>query len=148
MTYTFDLGVALKPAENLPATTNLQFEVDIIVDKSYNRGEVLKNVIKTTEDFISVDKHKMGDNIYISELTRQISTINGVTNLIELRVYNIYSDGYSNSTARHKGCVKRAIGEENILFNWKTEKLKKVIDDRLDRSYVINRLQIRCNYLF
>ncbi|MCK9544496.1 MAG: hypothetical protein M0R03_20955 [Novosphingobium sp.] len=85
--------VVVKPGK----IVNLQFEVDIIVDKSYNRGEVLKNVIKTTEDFISVDKHKMGDNIYISELTRQISTINGVTNLIELRVYNIYSDGYSNN---------------------------------------------------
>lgn len=85
--------VVIKPGKII----NLQFEADLIIDKSYNRGEVLQNVMNTIEAFMNIDKHKMGDNIYISDLMKQITLVKGVINLIDLRVYNIFADGYSNN---------------------------------------------------
>jgi len=41
--------------------------------------------------------------------------------------YILNSDGYSNTTARHKNIIKNAVGENNILFFVDTNKLKNII---------------------
>ena len=78
---------------------NLQFEVDIFVDKNYNTSDVVANVIKTIEDYMDINKHQMGDDIFVGDIEKVISKVDGVLNLIELRVFNIYDDtkGYSNT---------------------------------------------------
>jgi hypothetical protein len=76
---------------------NLQFEVDIFVDKNYNTSDVVTNVINSIKDYMDINKHQMGDDIFVGDIEKEISKIDGVLNLIELRVFNVYGLGYSSS---------------------------------------------------
>lgn len=74
---------------------NLTFEVDVMMDKDYNKGDISKEIINTIISYMDVNKHNMGEEIYVSDLEKEISKIDGVINLISLRVYNKYTEGYS-----------------------------------------------------
>lgn len=76
---------------------NLQFEIDLYVDKNYNTSDVLTNVINTVKKYMDIHSLQMGDDIFVGDIEKEISKIDGVLNLIELRVFNIYGDGYSNT---------------------------------------------------
>jgi hypothetical protein len=85
--------VVVKPGRVI----NLQIEVDIMVNKGFNDNDVVRNVINEISSFFDVNNHKMGENIYVSQLISNILDIDGVRNLIDLRIYNIFSGAYSNS---------------------------------------------------
>ena len=74
---------------------NLQFEIDLFIDKNYNPSDVIFNVSSKVRDYMDVNGHQMGDDIFVGDIEKEISKIDGVANLIDLRVYNIYSSGYS-----------------------------------------------------
>jgi hypothetical protein len=76
---------------------NLQFEVDLYVDKNYITSDVVTNVINKISDYMNINKLQMGDDIFVGDIEKEISKIDGVLNLIELRVFNIFENGYSNS---------------------------------------------------
>ena len=83
---------------------NLQFEVDLFIDKNYNTSDVLTNVITCIKDYMKINKLQMGDDIFVGDIEKEISKIDGVLNLINLRVYNIYDDtkGYSSTRITQK----------------------------------------------
>ena len=83
---------------------NLQFEVDLFIDKNYNTSDVLTNVITCIKDYMKINKLQMGDDIFVGDIEKEISKIDGVLNLIDLRVYNIYDDtkGYSSTRITQK----------------------------------------------
>ena len=74
---------------------NLQFEIDIFVDKNYNTSDVITNVIETVKKYMDIHKLQMGDDIFVGDIEKEISKIDGVLNLIELRVYNIFDKRHS-----------------------------------------------------
>ena len=75
---------------------NLSFEVDIFISKTYDKSEVVRTVIDTIYDYMAINKHQMGEDIFIGDLEKDISKIDGVINLIDLRVYNETGVGYSD----------------------------------------------------
>lgn len=75
---------------------NLSFEIDIFVDKNYNAGDVVKNVINTVNDYMNINKRQIGEDIFVGDIHKEISKIDGVLNLIDMRIYNEYGDGYSS----------------------------------------------------
>jgi hypothetical protein len=85
--------VVVKPARVI----NIQVECDIIINKSYNNNDVVKNVIDGVADFFDVNNHNMGENIYVSQLISDILNIGGVQNLIDFRIFNIFDGEYSMS---------------------------------------------------
>ena len=74
---------------------NLAFDIDLITDKNYNKSDVISNVIDTVISYMDVNKHLMGEEIYIGDLEKEISKIDGVINLIDLRVSNMFNGVYS-----------------------------------------------------
>lgn len=74
---------------------NISFEVDIFVDKNYNPGDVVKNVINTVKDYMDIKKRYIGEDIFVGDIQKEISKVEGVLNLIDLRVYNEYGNNYS-----------------------------------------------------
>jgi hypothetical protein len=76
---------------------DLQFEIDLFVDKNYNTSDVITNVINTVKGYMSINKLQMGDDIFVGDIEKEISKIDGVLNLIDLRVFNIFGDGYSKA---------------------------------------------------
>lgn len=74
---------------------NIGVDADVFIDKSYNIHDVIGEVISVIRDFFDISKHQLGETIYLSKLTKAITDINGVMNLIELRVFNKTGAGYS-----------------------------------------------------
>lgn len=76
---------------------NLQFEIDLYVDKNYNTSDVIENVINCVKSYMDINKLQMGDDIFVGDIEKEVSKIDGVLNLIELRVYNIFGKTYSGT---------------------------------------------------
>lgn len=76
---------------------NLGFNVDVFVDKNYNKSDVITNVINTIYDYMDINKHNMGDDIFVGDLEKEINRTDGVISLINLKVYNKFGDEYSET---------------------------------------------------
>lgn len=74
---------------------NVGFLIDLFVDKSYNSADVIANVIKTVKDYMDVDTKDMGEDIFIGDLNKEISMLDGVISLIDMKVYKINGGSYS-----------------------------------------------------
>ena len=44
---------------------NIGFEVDLFIEKSIPKGDVISNVITTIKEYLDINKWDMGDNIYL-----------------------------------------------------------------------------------
>lgn len=88
---------------------NLQFNVDAIVDKNYNKSDVVRTIINTVQKYMDINSHLMGEEIYIGDLEKEISKIDGVVNLISLEVINKVGGDYSNIR------VSQPTNEEGII---------------------------------
>ena len=78
---------------------NLGFEVDVFVDKNYTTSDVVKSVINKISEYMSVQNHDMGEDIFIGDLEKEVNMIDGVLSLIDLRVYSIYSKAQGNHSS-------------------------------------------------
>ena len=67
---------------------NIGFEVDLFIEKSIPKGEVISNVITTIKEYLDINKWDMGDNIYLSQLVEDVNNVGGVLNVTDLRVFN------------------------------------------------------------
>ena len=76
---------------------NISFEVDLYVNRNYNSSDVVKNVINVIKSYMDINKHFLGEDIYVSDIEKEISKVDSVKNLIDLRIYNEYGDNYSNT---------------------------------------------------
>ena len=74
---------------------NVGFDVAAIIDKNYNKNDVVASIINKIESYMDINKHLMGEEIYIGDLEKEISKVDGVINLISLSVINKYGEGYS-----------------------------------------------------
>lgn len=75
---------------------NVSFEVEIYVDKNYNPSDVMKNVINVIKDYMDINKHELGEDIYVSEIEKQILDVDGLLNIIDLKIYNEHGNNYSS----------------------------------------------------
>lgn len=75
---------------------NLSFEVDIFVDKNYNPGDVVKKVMDTIKNYMDINKRFIGEDIFVGDIQKEVSKVDGVLNLIDMRVFNEHGPNYSN----------------------------------------------------
>lgn len=76
---------------------NLQIEVDLFIDKTFNSSEVKQQAINQIKQYFDVEKWQMNQNIYMSQLTDFLRDIPGIINVVDLRVYNMEGGGYSDT---------------------------------------------------
>ena len=76
---------------------NLQFEVDVTIENSKQQQDVAKQIALYIGDYMDINKHMLGDEIYVSKMKSDIAAIDNVKNLVDLRVYNMYGNGYSTN---------------------------------------------------
>jgi len=89
---------------------NLAFQIDLYVDKKVPQSQIISQVISDVQSFLDINKFQMGDSVYMSPLIETINNVGGVTNVIDLRVYNKVGGGkyslneisqpYSDTTTR------------------------------------------------
>lgn len=95
---------------------NVSFEIDCYISKNYNSADVVTNIINKVKEYMAVDKHQMGDDIFLGDLEKEISMLDGVKNMIDLRVYNEYGANYSatqttQQTISDTNCYATTAGE-------------------------------------
>lgn len=76
---------------------NLSFQIDLFVDKNYSQSQIIAQVVTSVTNYMSVNNFDMGENIYLSQLYETINNVNGVLNVIDLRVYNMVGGNYSSN---------------------------------------------------
>tara|TARA_R110000851_G_scaffold251971_1_gene404446 strand:+ start:7308 stop:9125 length:1818 start_codon:yes stop_codon:yes gene_type:complete len=72
---------------------NLGFEFDLLLEKDYPQSQIITNVINRVKEYMDINKHHMGENIYLGQLIENVNNVGGVTNVIEIRVFNKVGDG-------------------------------------------------------
>ena len=97
---------------------NLSFDIDVIVDKNYNKVDVIREVINTVIRYMDVNSHIMGEELYMGDLQKEISKVDGVINLISMSVINEFGDRYSHTT----------VSQETTEYDGKGGDYKSVID--------------------
>jgi hypothetical protein len=75
---------------------NIGFDVELFINKSYNYNDVVKNVIETIKSYMDINKHIMGEDIYIGDILKEIGKVDGVINVISLKVYNKFGLASNN----------------------------------------------------
>lgn len=78
---------------------NVSFEIDLCVDKAYNGSDVIREVMDTVKNYMDINKHQMGEEIYLGDLEKEIAKTDGVLNIIDFKVFNEFNGhmGYSRS---------------------------------------------------
>ena len=97
---------------------NLSFEIDVIVDKNYNKVDVIREVINTVIRYMDVNSHIMGEELYMGDLQKEIGKVDGVINLISMNVINEFGTDYSHTT----------VSQETTEYDGEGADYKSVID--------------------
>lgn len=74
---------------------NIGLGIDVFIDKNYNPANVIANIINAVKEYFDVNNHEMGDDIFLGDLEKEITLLDGVVSLIDLRVYKIWNGNYS-----------------------------------------------------
>ena len=75
---------------------NIGIEADVFIDKNYNPANVISNIISAVVKYFDVNTRDMGEDIFVGDLEKEISLVDGVISLIKLRVYKIWNGTYSS----------------------------------------------------
>lgn len=101
---------------------NLSFRLTVYIDKAYDKSEVTKRIIDMIYDYMDIRRHMMGEDIFIGDLQKEISKLDGVINLVRLRIFNKIGNGYSDDRSTqqlvdYSDCNYEEYEEEEIDEN-------------------------------
>lgn len=74
---------------------NVGFTVTVYVDKTYDKAEVVQRVINKIYDYMDVRRHQMGEDIYLGDLQKEVTKLDGVVQFVSMICRNITGEGYS-----------------------------------------------------
>lgn len=76
---------------------DMGIEVDILGDRNESETEIIRSVIQKITDYFTIDKRKMGDQLFVGELFKEIGSLVGVVSVIDIRVFGKVGGEYSTS---------------------------------------------------
>jgi len=76
---------------------NLGFEVDVYVD-NITDNQIANSIINIIKNYFSISDTEMNEDIHLGRLQKKILDVNGVINMIGIRVFNKVGGQYSKNT--------------------------------------------------
>lgn len=76
---------------------NLGFEIDVYVENTSD-NQIANNIIKIVTDYMDISERDMNQDIFLGRLQKQILNVNGVVNVISIKVFNKVGGQYSLNT--------------------------------------------------
>lgn len=98
---------------------DLGLEIDLIIDKNVNKTEVIRESINKTITSFSIDGRKMGDPLFLGDLFKELGNVNGVINVVDIRVFNLIGGEYSTaevSQAYKDDVTKEILQSDKTIF--------------------------------
>ena len=99
---------------------NIAVSVDVFIDKNYNIANVIESVIMAVGNYFDVNRHEMGEDIFIGDLEKEITLLDGVVSLISLKIYKLWGGGYSTDRCPlpevEEGSVCEPSSEESMMI--------------------------------
>lgn len=99
---------------------NIGLGIDVFIDKNYNPANVITNIINYAKEYFSVNNHEMGDDIFLGDLEKEITLLDGVVSLIDLRVYKIWNGRYSPDKCPLPPLVPEGVCEPSLAQPFNT----------------------------
>lgn len=117
---------------------NLSFECDLFIDKNYNKSDVVNTVINTIKKYMDINKHYMGEDIFIGDLQKEISKVDGVINLVDLRVFNEFGNGYSSTISNQEPYINSMNYNTESEYNSNIEEGRMQLDMKATDGVLYN----------
>ena len=76
---------------------DLKFDIYVVLDASQNQGTIITQIVDIISNYFSPNNRGMGENVYVSEIKRQIQNLNGVLTIAQIDVFNLVGGQYSSS---------------------------------------------------
>ena len=98
---------------------DLGFEIDIISDRNENETEIVRTTIEKVIDLMSIDKRKMGDPLFVGDIYREVGSIPGVMNVVDVRTFNKTGGEYStNEVAQSYSdeVTKQILDQDKVIY--------------------------------
>jgi hypothetical protein len=107
---------------------DMGIEVDLVADKNNNSTEIVKTTIEDIITYFSIDKRKMGDPLFVGDLYRIIGSVNGVVNVVDIRVFNKIGGEYSTSEVAqdYKDPITKEIKQSDQIIYMKSNQIYQV----------------------
>lgn len=122
---------------------NVQFNVTVYIDKTYDKSEVVKRIIDLIYDYMDIRNHEMGEDIYLGDLQKEISKLDGVVNLVNLRCFNPHGNGYSDDV-----CTQELVDYSSCCFNEYEQYEADELPDEIDLKKSDYMLFTEANSMF
>lgn len=103
---------------------NLGFDINVYVDKTYDKSDVIKKIIELVRDYMDIRKHIMGEDIFLGDLEKEIAKLDGVINLISLRCTNKTGEGYSDDVVNQS-----TVDQSNCATMYRNDVLGGIADE-------------------
>jgi hypothetical protein len=76
---------------------DLGVTVDVVLDASQNQGSLVTKIIDIVTQYFSPGNRQMGENVYVSDIRRQIQGLDGVVSISDILFFNKVGGQYSSS---------------------------------------------------
>ena len=94
---------------------NLAFDIDVYVSNTSD-SQIANSIITTVTNYLDINNYQMDTNLFLAPLQNEIHSVNGVVNVIDIKVYNKVGGAYSNNTVS-QDIINTTTGEINIINN-------------------------------
>jgi hypothetical protein len=81
---------------------DLAVTVDVVLDATQNQGALVTQIIDIVSNYFSPANRQMGENVFVSEIRRQIQQLNGVISISDMLFFNLVGGQYSSSQTSQK----------------------------------------------
>ena len=71
---------------------NVAFKITVYIDKTYDKAEVVQRIINKVYDYMDIRRHQMGEDIYLGDLQKEITKLDGVIQFVSMICENKYRD--------------------------------------------------------
>jgi hypothetical protein len=107
---------------------DLGLEIDLIIDKNQSPTDIIRESINKTTDFFAIEKRKMGDPLFVGDLIRQIGQVNGIMNVVDIRVYGKIGGNYSSSEVAqsYKDTTTKEIQQSDMIIFMKSNQIFQI----------------------
>lgn len=107
---------------------DLGVDIDVVVDRNSTDTTIIKEAIQRTIEYFQIEKRKMGDHLFVGDLIREISQIDGIINVTDIRIFNKTGGEYSTDevTQEFKDNTTKEIAQSDMIVFMKSNQIFQI----------------------